>query len=110
MLDLSTLHLPWRFWDAATADEAWSDVPVSYEIEHGRLMWIPDDVDATIAGYPGDIPSEIVAVMRFARSHVCDFVMFDGDAPLCDDLPEYDQPDAFEGYAERGDAAAKDPT
>jgi len=38
----------------------------------------------------GDIPSDLMAVFTFARSHGCNYVLFDCDADAVDNLPTYE--------------------
>jgi hypothetical protein len=52
-------------------------------------MWVPPDPDCHAADYP-QLPAEVLTVQRYAREHACDYVLFDQDADVIDDLPTWD--------------------
>ena len=96
-MDLSTAHLPERFFNSEVEGEAgnirsyiWG-TPVQ-PLEHGALLWIPDDPKASAeAGTDGETTApEVLAIQLFARGLGCDYVLFDADAEETDELPRWD--------------------
>jgi hypothetical protein len=85
MLDLSTGHLP------PDLAESLSHAPgvIAYQLEFGWLMWIPDDPDHHARGCGDGPPEQVLLVQRYARSHDCDYVLFDADAEQVADLPHW---------------------
>lgn len=84
-LDLSTAHL-----SAATCRILNSyDGVTAYETPHGWLMHIPEQ-DADELSHDGDWPPEILPIINLARTHGCDYILFDKDAPESDLLPTFD--------------------
>ncbi|MER7671278.1 hypothetical protein ABTY61_22815 [Kitasatospora sp. NPDC096128] len=78
-LDLSTAHL--RAETRADLD-AYEDV-VAYRTEYGWLVYASEDPE-------GEWPSELVPIVRLAREHGCEYVLFDADATVADRLPTFD--------------------
>jgi hypothetical protein len=85
-LDLSTAHLPEYLGSHALSGV---DGVTAYELCYGWLMWVPPDPDGHAADYP-QLPAEVLTVQRYAREHACDYVLFDQDADVIDDLPTWD--------------------
>lgn len=91
LLDLSTGHLP----AAVCLTLSGFDGVVAYRTDYGWLLWVPghgEDVDLVNdhnADYD-EIPAEVTAVQRYARALGCDYVLFDQDGPLNDDLKHWD--------------------
>ena len=92
MLDISTAHV-----DALTAckldgDFSWDtqmNPPViAYQKEGvGWWLYVPSE--------PGNetdpaFPPELRACMELARKHDCDWIMFDKDSPVIDELEAFD--------------------
>lgn len=100
-LDLSTAHLlPKTFDTEAPRDPANYPGIISHEWgEYGWWVWVPDDVDAyfaeeSIGIMPSgmsrtvdSVPEKMAAVLRYARAHGCDYILFDRDAAVNPDLP-----------------------
>lgn len=78
-LDLSNHHLPRDIND----DLNGQDGVTAYPTGHGWLMYVPRD------GRP-EAPDEVQAVWKRARELECDYVLFDGDADVDDELPTWD--------------------
>ena len=88
-LDASSGHLSpetWAWLDEQTTDETVRD-PRNRSAEilggrtrHGWFIWASE---APIAS----VPTDLVAVMRYARKRGCEYVLFDCDALPTADLP-----------------------
>lgn len=98
VLDLSTAHLPKAL--GTSPDQAGEgtiylsavDGVVADPIKYGYLMWVPDDPDDHAAGYDDPeepFPAVVLAVQIYARELGCDWVRFDRDADVADDLPTW---------------------
>lgn len=87
VLDLSTAHIPEQYGQNLAA----LDGVIAYEHgEYGYLMWVPEHpVIHALEGMELP-PSEIVEIQLFARNLGCDYVLFDRDADIIDDLPHWD--------------------
>lgn len=86
-LDLSTAHLPPRFFeDGAT-------LTGRHPTEHGMLLWVPESADEIrkvgASDDCDDAAPEVVAVRLYARALGCDYILFDGDGPVADELPTF---------------------
>lgn len=87
-LDLNTGHLPPELGTDGLAD---ADGVIAHETDVGWLMWVPDNPDDPNLHNDGDEPPEIVqTIIRHARANDCDYVLFDRDGPVDDDLPTWD--------------------
>lgn len=83
-LDLSTLHLT-----AATRDDLNSiEGVLAYRLEHGWLMYAPESADERARAYGW--PEELLPIVQLARAHNCAYILFDADADVTDQLPEFD--------------------
>jgi hypothetical protein len=93
MLDISTAHLPFRFFDPADSS-AWNNVPLHHETGYGVMVWVPDDPTDinNLGSEEGDdaVPPEIVALWRYARERGCDYIMLDEDGDVLNDLPTWE--------------------
>jgi hypothetical protein len=87
MLDISTAHLPARFFAPETCVEAWENVGGVHPTEYGVIVWVPDDVEN---GEMPDTPEEVTAIRRYARALDCDYIMLDCDAEQLADLPSWE--------------------
>jgi hypothetical protein len=85
MLDLSTAHLPEQILNNLNG----YDGVIATEREYGALLHVPSDPAETEQDY-GTIPTEVLAVQLYARRHGCDYVLFDADAEIDDNLPSWD--------------------
>src|SRR5262245_20831217 len=86
MLNLSTGHLP----EQICQDLAGVHGVIAHQTEYGWLMWVPTHPDKHARNYTPAIPAEVLAVQRYARSHRCDYVLFDNIADFDDQLPSWD--------------------
>ncbi|GAB2717052.1 DUF5983 family protein [Kitasatospora kifunensis] len=78
-LDLSTGHLT----PEVRADlDDYEDV-VAYRTTYGWLLYASEDPE-------GEWPPELLPIVRLARDHGCEYVLFDADAPVVDALPVFD--------------------
>lgn len=86
-LDLSTRHLPRRFFDPG----AYLDLVGAHPTDVGMILWVPDDPEpeAAASTYRGDRAPEILRVRTFARALGCDYIMFDRDGPEVAELPTW---------------------
>jgi hypothetical protein len=93
MLDISTEHLPDRFWDPVGSDEEWGNVPLFFDTPNGRMVWVPDSPDDPGNAGEGEeaVPDEIMALWRYARERGCDWIMLDLDADVEPGLPVWDE-------------------
>lgn len=94
LLELSTAHLPQHLGDqdSETALDAQTGV-VAHLIEHGWLLWVPTDPQETADSYPDEkdaVPAEVLAIQLYARANHCDYVLFDRDADVDDNLPTWE--------------------
>lgn len=90
-LDLSTSHLPFRVligdeYGPSPLKSLDGVVAYSHD-EFGWLVWVPDDPDEVNEDH--DIPAELLAVQKHARSLNCDYVLFDRDGPVDQELPTW---------------------
>ena len=83
-LVLSTAHM-----SSATANEWMDQCPwACFEKgDYGWFMYVCDDAGITEAT---DIPLEIRSALHVARKLCCEWIMWDGDGPILDELPQYD--------------------
>ncbi len=86
MLDLSTAHLPARFFEPG-CDLSGADLT-----ESGMLLWVAADpaADAAPGASEDDRAPEVLAVRRYARAQGCDYILFDVNAGVCPDLPTWE--------------------
>lgn len=87
MLDLSIRHLPERLRDRLDSTSV-----VAYRMTYGWLMWLPDEPgehSRHTEGTEDAVSGEVLAVQRYARSLGCDYVLFDGDGPVDENLPTF---------------------
>jgi hypothetical protein len=92
-LDLSTAHLTeeQRLFGDRDGDRAsWGDAIVDVR-DYGFLLWVPDDPMESAAVTEDGIPENLLAVQLYARKHDCDYVLFDADAEVDDDLPVFEE-------------------
>jgi hypothetical protein len=92
-LDLSTAHLslPTRKWldaQCATIDplnrEKHSEcLSLMGATDAGWFLWVDPEPET-------EYPSDLAACMRYALNEDCAYILFDADAPECDDLPSYE--------------------
>lgn len=87
VLDLRTQHLPERYSQLGLRGQPGV---VAYDLPYGWLLWVPTDVEAHYRDCGEVTAGEVLTVLRFARSHGCDFVLFDADGDLCEGLPAWD--------------------
>lgn len=89
MLDLSTAHLrPDRRY-SYEGSAAWGGAVV-HQITYGFLMWVPDDPVESAKGASDPVPSELLVIQGYARRKGCDYVLFDADAEVNDELRTFD--------------------
>lgn len=55
--------------------------------DYGWFMYVCDDDGVTEAA---DVPLEIRSALHVARSLGCQWIMWDRDGPVSDELPQYD--------------------
>lgn len=85
MLDLSTAHLNPESVEALERHvEPDSPITVIGESEYGWIVYVsePDLVK--------EMPAVLAAILEDARRHGCDYVRFDRDGPVEDDLPTFE--------------------
>ncbi|GAV36672.1 hypothetical protein ROTAS13_04360 [Roseomonas sp. TAS13] len=88
-LDLSSGHLSpetWTWLDAQTTDEVVRSLGPSAQVvlaggmRYGWFIYADEE--------PGEaIPADLAAVFRLGRQRGCEYVLFDCDAVLMEDLP-----------------------
>jgi hypothetical protein len=98
-LDLSTEHisLAARDWldntGALEADRTGNGGPHNVALtHHGWLVYAPE-LNAVGTG----LHKDLVPVAAYAREQGCDYILFDGDADVVDELPIFDWDDAEKG-------------
>lgn len=84
VLDLSTNNLP----EDICQDLNSFDGVNAHSTGYGWMLSVPSDPDERIADHP-DIPVEIVAVWRYARTLDCHYVRLDSDSDVDDALPSW---------------------
>ncbi|WP_040392553.1 DUF5983 family protein [Catelliglobosispora koreensis] len=84
-LDLATSHLP----EDVFQDLGGIKGVTAHGTAYGWLMWVPPNPDEHAGDYPA-IPGEVLVVQRYARSHGCDYVLFDNSADTDPLLPAWD--------------------
>jgi hypothetical protein len=91
MLVLSTSHITAETAqlledrERAAIDTTSDRLPVFYsKSEYGWFVYVSEDAEDQ--GYPSDM----VEVLRYARSNDCGWLMFDCDADVIEDLPAYE--------------------
>jgi hypothetical protein len=63
------------------------DLPgVSYPNEYGAFVYVPEDDEGSLEGYPDDLRG----VIELAREYDCGWIKFDRDAPSIGDLPTWE--------------------
>ena len=89
-LDLSTAHLGEidRILLDTAAEPGCVVGPLTMKYEYGWFMWASSDPpscdDTTLT-------PALRAISVYARLHDCDYVLFDADGPVNDDLPVFEQ-------------------
>ena len=99
-LDLSSGHLSpetWAWLDAQTTDEKGRSLGPSAQVVLASGMRYDWFVYANEEPDEG-IPADLDAVIRLARQRGCEYVLFDSDAILLEDLPIL-HPDSAEAAA-----------
>lgn len=79
-LDLSNDHLPQPYSNVRTSPGV-----AICALPYGYWLDVPTDPDQ----HP-DIAEPIARILRYARLHGCDHILFDRDADTTPELPEYD--------------------
>lgn len=84
MLDISTAHVSRE--TATMLDGAPAIMITAYQKNgYGWFVWVPPaDFERT------HTPDDLSKVFAYAREQKCDWVMFDRDAEIIDDLPSFD--------------------
>jgi len=83
MLDLSTAHVS-KETAQMLDDDRLSDFVVPYQKgDFGWFIWVPP------VEHEG-VPADLRAVLAYARTQQCDWVMLDCDAETIDNLPSFD--------------------
>lgn len=59
-------------------------------IPFGYYIWAPEDADED-----REIPSDLAKVLQWARAQAFDYVQFDADEDIRDDLPAFDHEDVM---------------
>lgn len=88
-LDLGTSHLPQGLCEYLNSYDgviAWRHGTETDQ--YGWWLWVPEDPQEHASDY--EIPSEVLTVQLYARSHGCDWVMFDRDSDAIDELPRWE--------------------
>jgi hypothetical protein len=89
VLDLSTTHVPPHLW----RDLPFTPGVICHEVgRHGHLLHVPWPAgeDAETAAWRAQVsPPEIAAIVSYAQSLECDYVLIDPDAGTVDALPVY---------------------
>ena len=92
-LDLSTAHLGERdkeLLDLYAAPDS-TVGPLTIKGVYGWFMYATDDP----AGYSeADLPTHLRAISAYARKHGCDYVLFDSDAAVNEELRVFEACDA----------------
>jgi hypothetical protein len=84
MWALSTAHLRDSTCNRWLGNAFRSRLPVAYDKgEFGWFVHVPDD-------HPADIPNELIIIFSIARGMGVDWIEFDCDAPVFDELVIYD--------------------
>ncbi|MFC0205326.1 DUF5983 family protein [Novosphingobium soli] len=84
MLVLSTAHMSMTTAGDWIARCPWACFEKG---DYGWFMYVCDDASITEAH---DIPLEIRSAIHVARRERCEWIMWDCDGPILDELPEYD--------------------
>jgi hypothetical protein len=84
MLVLSTAHMSPKTASSWIADCPWACFDKG---EWGWFMYVCDDAGITEAE---GVPLEIRSALHVARRLRCEWIMWDRDGPVIDELPEYD--------------------
>lgn len=93
VLDLSSAHLP----EELGSTGSWVNIAsiaglVVYPLsEYGWMLWVPsndEEIAEHISNY--DIPAEVESLWRYARGHGCDYIIFDADGPVNEELAHWD--------------------
>jgi hypothetical protein len=78
-LVLSTGHITpktAKIWDKASDKNTAQPIPFGY--------WMP------VYTHFEDCEAEVIAICKFAKKHDCDFICFDADADIINELETYD--------------------
>jgi hypothetical protein len=91
MLELSTAHLPEELRLALGTEPG----VMADELTYGWLLYVPEDIDETIAEQATDpdakgVPTVVVAICRYADELDCQYVRFDQDEEPIGDLPTFE--------------------
>ena len=103
VLDISTGHLD-------PASKAWLDAAsADTSVMAGYYGWLTPVCGETVEELDAmaetkEWPPVLHTILRHARGHDADFVLFDADAPYDDDLPSFDEEGNEEIFTEMTDA------
>lgn len=87
-LDASTAHLPQHERDGLQSGELLDNkTPRVIPHEYGWWVNVPDEIDED----DFERAPALLAVVRFARRHNCNWINFDVDARIVDRLQSYDE-------------------
>ena len=87
ILDISTAHVSGRTAELIRCERLHAFAVIFEKGDYGWLVYVPSE--------PGnedhpDFPADLKAVMVFARKLDCDWIMFDRDGVILDELPAFD--------------------
>lgn len=92
VLDISTAHLsPTTATHLQDVVDMELDFPVPIYDKRavGFMVYVPPDPAEGMGGN-AEMPADLLTVLMYARSMHCDWVMFDRDGTVIEDLPEYE--------------------
>lgn len=98
-LDLSTAHLTedmrielncLYLREGNLATDSWHGVIV-HPTEHGGLMWVPEKPEDHAREQEDGVDGVLLSIQAYARRLGCDYVLFDADAPVDDDLDVFEE-------------------
>ncbi len=86
ILDISTAHVTAETARMLEDGEA-GPTTLQHPRGFGFLVYVPSDPDEPL---DENIPDDLKTVMLHAREYNCDWIMFDRDGMVINDLPEFD--------------------
>lgn len=89
-LDLSTAHIKKQTDRFLDRESQWplTDI-IAYKKWGGYFVFVPEHDDLGNSLESDQIPMDLKRCIKFARKHGCNWILFDSDAEIVNELPTY---------------------
>lgn len=90
-LDISTAHLSVETREWLSGFDWSRDGPTGGATAYGWLIHASDQRETLVGGKMEPFPNDLWHVFEYARTVECDYVNFDCDAEIIDELPTFEE-------------------